>query len=234
MNVTAGALSLPAPHPTEALMAEGFAGDPALALLALFLGHTLNHYLGDLYRALRPQDSKPVTLVAGHDPKRWSFSTADLPALYVWRQGDAATEFEASETLLTRSNVVALWALPECDSETARRVAGMNGAVSRAVVAALRAGQVPGLVLETDTDPQAPTYGSNALYLAGFRSVQHSRTDYADLTIPAGGSTIRCPAVLVGLQTAELVTIDPEGDSAEALDVTVREEAGWQAVLSER
>lgn len=234
MKATAGALTLPASAPSEDLIAEGFAGDPALAILGRFLGCALNHYLGDLYRAVRPQDAKPVTLVAGHDPKRWAFSTADLPALYIWRQGDAATEFESSESLITKSNVVALWALPEGSQEDARRIAGLHGAVTKAIVAALRAGQVPGLVLETDTDPQAPEYGSNALYLAGFRSVAHARTDYTDLVIPAGTVQMRCPAVLIGLQTAELVTIDPEGSPLEALDLSVREADGYQADLSDR
>jgi len=96
------------------------AADPLLSYLASYLKTAANARLGAAWAALAPNAGPvPVAQAFEHDPEQWEFNDKYLPALFLFRNGDAggAVEQLASDWLVTNESISLLWVLPSGPQE---------------------------------------------------------------------------------------------------------------------
>lgn len=185
-----GAVALPLP--ASALGTA--AGDVLLSSLADYLKAVLNYYATDAWQAIAPGRGDCVRSTQTNDPGDSTFSAADLPALYVWRDA-RTTRFErvADDIQVCKSQVRAVWVPPPAVQVNRSEWAPFLHHIAKIIDYALWNERDPAWVMAGDTDPDAATRGSHWMTIAGlFYANTVSRCELVPIEIAmADGSQSR-------------------------------------------
>jgi hypothetical protein len=105
--------------------------------------------------------SLPIPAVHHHDPEETTFSAADLPALYLYREGsNKDPQRIADDYLITYDTIVAKWLFPLQIQERARIRGPFVNAITKILTAAIVYERDPAWFDPGDTEPQAKRNGS--------------------------------------------------------------------------
>jgi hypothetical protein len=165
------------PIPLVAPAAGFAAGDRALTYLLQYFTAFLNVKAVAAWQAAGIAPNVPVVRKSfAHDPKKVSFSTADLPALYMWRSGsEKPPEQYADDYRLTHDVLELLWVLPTINQETDRKREPIDNAIKNLIDVALEEGRDPSWIVAGDPDPAAATRGSLIWNFATFYEMSLSK-----------------------------------------------------------
>lgn len=139
-------------------------------MLGGYLAAVIRRYAGDAWATLLPgADGQIVKNVFTHDPEQYDFKANDLPALYLFRAGSAKDpENLTADWRVTTDKVSIFWILPPREGVSVMpAIARAVPFVAKLIDSALRRGRDPSYIVEGDTDPQAPRYGSVVIRAAG-------------------------------------------------------------------
>lgn len=214
MAHSVGALLLPAPAPSSATAALT---DPALDIIADYLGAVMTEWLQDAWNARAP--SEPVVrTVYKHDPEELDFTVRELPLLCLWRERDAEVVQLADSYDESESTLNVLWILPPApQSKDSKRFSFFNGFAS-AIKLAVKLGRHPAYVHESETDsPAAVAYGSDVLKLAALD--RWRRGPIIRVPVSIEGLNRELMGYLASIQLTETTVRDPSVDGVFATEI---------------
>lgn len=158
--------------PIQIPLVEGEAGDavgdPALTTLLAFLQAFLNANTSKVWNAIGVSPNQPCVKTTRAwnpsdthgDHRGVGFNTADLPALYAFRNGG---KFEriAEDWLEDESELKLLWVFPIAMQATQRVRQSFANVVAKFIVRAIEKGRTPTWIVKGDKDPRASDEGSS-------------------------------------------------------------------------
>lgn len=158
--------------------------DPAIDVVLAFLKAWLvtDANLTVAWKAVYPA-LPPVVRTFSHDPSEWVFNTANLPALFMWRE-NAIQEYAADDWLRDVTTVKALWVYPKGLPENQRIRQPFVNAFTKSVGVGIERGRTPAFIVAGDPDPDALTQGSLFYPFAAFESFELDSWRLTKLTIP--------------------------------------------------
>lgn len=166
MTDSYGALELPAPAPNPHFDQAGkrqgneAVGDPCLTRLVDYFQAFTNAMVTDAWHAVSPRE-RPVESAFTHDPNEVVFSTNDLPAYFLFRQGDeSALERLANDIDIEHSKLRLLWVFPPRAQDDRKLRYPFVNAIVKSLIRAIEVGRHPSYVLAGDPDVTAEEFGS--------------------------------------------------------------------------
>lgn len=145
-------------------------GDPALDVWAAFLKAYVNAYGAAAWNACYPRTNSqaelipPIRTTHTHNPTRRTvlpFNERDFPALFIYRTGGNAPEWEWLDGRVKHDNVTALWVFPTGTQEATRIRVPFANALQALFDAGIEKMRDPSYVHPSDTDPTAATLAAD-------------------------------------------------------------------------
>lgn len=166
MSDTFGALSLPLATPA----AGETVGDPLLGVTLSFFAAVLNASAPAAWRAVYKDVplAAVVKRVFPTNAQKTSFTNAELPALFLFRESVSDPE-RIAEDWLTRESILRLWWIPPVAIIDKRELrSAMNNAIATVLLAAVERNRDPAWKVVGDLDPRAAAEGSDFSAFAGW------------------------------------------------------------------
>lgn len=181
-------------------------GDPLLQFLGSYLQTILNVYGITLWQQVMPGTPLVVT-VKLHDPTKDGFVTSGLPALYVYRSEDLATQVEwvADDYRSAIGQIHIVWVPPDDVVDKRRLRVSIGNLVLKLIDSAVENDRDPQWIVTGDTDPQAAANGSQLLAYTGAEWFDNPKAKWIKISLPMQSSG------------------DPKTYDALQIDMTVRE-----------
>lgn len=144
--------------PVQVAASGTASGDTILTTIGAFLQAFLNDKAQTAWTAIAPNTKVVESAWADEPPS--SFSTKDLPALFVYRTGETKEEWVGDGILLSTSEITVLWVMRAATQDTQKKRVAFRNAIGKLVNLGIERGRTPGFVVVGDTDPLAATQGS--------------------------------------------------------------------------
>lgn len=199
-----GLLQLPAPNTDTPL------GDPLLDVLLGFWKQCLINALTSVWASACP-NVPVVKTTDARNIQELGLTTAELPGLFVARDGSGETTWRASDYALIPTKLLVWWAMPRLELSNRRKRAPIVNAARAALEFPTEwVGRTPGWIVAGDTDPRAATLGSLLPKYAGLWYLHWKRSEIVRVPVNMPGEAKQTvEAILWTLEIGERLTIDP-------------------------
>lgn len=175
MSDTYGLLTLPQASVGTPQTISLAGPDPALTLLTAYCKAVTNAVCGALYNLVDKDPVRgalPTYRAFTHDPREVELLETDLPALFVWREGDTSYRQVAAGYRMATSTVALLWVAPSDRQEKLVQRHPFGNALFKNLDRAFELGRDPSFRIVGDAEPQAATLGSAVWTAAQIASVK--------------------------------------------------------------
>lgn len=197
-----GATTIPVAVPTSPLTEA--TGDPALDVWAAFFKAYVNANGSAAWAACYPRTNTladpipPIRTTHTHNPTRRTvlpFNERDFPALFVYRTGGAAPEWEWLDGRIKHDSVTCLWVFPTGAQDATRIRVPFANALQALFDAGIERMRDPSYVHPSDTDPTAATIAADPDSIKTSIATSTSAQSYsgAALNGVVGGATFVQP-----------------------------------------
>lgn len=210
-----GALLLPAPAPPFAPpqpdQPNAAALDPALDVLGAFFQAMLEHYAGQAWKSIAPNEPVVRKLFVGYDPEELDFQIEDTPVLALWRENDGAPTRLSEGNAQSQSLVNVLYVLPPADEQKLAARSPFLNVFKNIMLLAYKQERDPCWIRPGDeASDAARTYGSYVWGHAGIDGWGYTGTKRVPVVVPTGsGEPQTYPGYLATWTILESSESDP-------------------------
>jgi hypothetical protein len=191
--------------------ASSAVGDPLLDVLGAFLMASVNADTKAGWSVVTPRPtpphttSVPISRIFTHNPDKSSFTSSQLPALFLWRASWPKLTPFSQDWKAQVSQVSALWcpAQESFDKDAMRDP--MRNAIAKSIHRNIERGRHPAWKVVGDTDPKAEDYGSFLLNQLNVAKTQVTSLSHVPLSITKGDREYPYDALLASIEVTELL-----------------------------
>lgn len=204
MADTLGTVQIPA------LATDSPLGDPLLGYLLPFWKQALTNALTNVWAVACP-NVPVVKTIDARNPKDFTLTTTELPALFVDRIGTDPIVHAAADYYKVPTRLRVWWVLPRLELKFRRQRSNIVQAATAALMFATEwTARAPGYVVAGDTDPAAATKGSLIWSFAKIWSIDWMKGGPDKLVLDLGKEGKQSfDCVVWNLQLNERLSIDP-------------------------